>query len=154
MVSPSSNVPTKVAAYPYFPTSASSSTSIRQVAYPMERRRNTLRTATAPAVTHREWPHARSGNGSFYWFLANARSGAARQQYVACPASSEEDEIVLDPRLGLEAGKLGFVDPPDDRQRVVHFLGNARNRILIDRVLITIDRIGHDVTPHEMKCSW
>src|SRR6266545_936389 len=96
----------------------------------------------------------RSGNGSFYWFLANARSGAARQQHVAGAAGGEKHEIVFDPRLGLEAGELGFIDPPDDRQRVVHFLGNARNRILIDRVLITIDRIGHNVTPHELRCSW
>jgi len=106
----------------------------------MERRRNTLRAATAPAVNLREWPHARPGNGSFfYWILANARSGAARQQHVAGAAGGEKHEIVPDPRLGLEAGELGFIDPPDDRQRVVHFLGNARNRILIDSALITID---------------
>jgi len=78
----------------------------------MERRRNTLRAATAPAVNHRERPHARPGNGSFYWFLANARSGAARQQHVAGAAGGEKHEIVFDPRLGSAFTAISLVAEP------------------------------------------
>jgi len=76
----------------------------------MERRRNTCALQPHP-VNLREWPHARPGNGSFfYWILANARS--ARQQHVAGAAGGEKHEIVFDPRLGSAFTAISLVAEP------------------------------------------
>src|SRR4029077_5010859 len=76
-----------------------------------------------------------------------AISGMSGEKRVARAAGREEHEIIGDSRGGFQARELGFVDALDDRQRIVHFLSYARNRILVDCVFVTIGRVGHCVAP-------
>jgi hypothetical protein len=61
------------------------------------------------------------------------------EQRVARAASRKEDKLISDPCIGFQTRELSFVDPLYDRQRIVHFLSDARNRILVDRIFITSD---------------
>lgn len=60
------------------------------------------------------------------------------QQRVAGAPGCKQNQIILDPRAGLQARKLGLVNPLDDGQRIMHFLRDGRYRVLVDRVFTTI----------------
>jgi hypothetical protein len=72
------------------------------------------------------------------------------EQRVARAASRKEDKISGDPCIGFQTRELGVLDSLHDRQGIVHFLSDARNRILIDRVFITTYGIGHCVAPDSL----
>src|SRR5262244_1971779 len=79
----------------------------------------------------------RSGGWSFR--SAERASDRSAGEHVPCPPAGKENEVVGDPRLALQPGKLLVVHPLHHRHRAVCGFGELDDGVSINGFLVDFD---------------